>query len=140
MLRASGSMAQGRINVWRKWLVENEDIPVLDDFRWQRMHDAFIPDLRYQFGDHARVQALLDQFMQLRHDHVAKLERRGKAQVVVDTESQLITAVSMLPGNAADAQQALEVVEQTETNTECVVEVSIPRERPHASWRSHHKR
>ena len=42
-----------------------------------------------------------------------------KAQVAVDTDSQLITAVDVLPGNAADADQALEVVEASEVATEC---------------------
>ncbi len=47
-----------------------------------------------------------------------------KAQVAVDTDSQLITAVEVLPGNAADADRALEVVEATEAATDCeVVEV-----------------
>jgi hypothetical protein len=38
-------------------------------------------------------------------------------QVAVDTDSQLITAVDVLPGNAADAEQALEVVEASEAAT-----------------------
>jgi hypothetical protein len=47
-----------------------------------------------------------------------------KAQVAVDTDSQLITAVEVLAGNAPDAEQALEVVEATEAATDCeVVEV-----------------
>src|SRR6266568_5170366 len=47
-----------------------------------------------------------------------------KAQVAVDTDSQLITAVEVLPGNAADADRALEVVEASEAVTDCeVVEV-----------------
>lgn len=63
----------------------------------------------------------------VRHGRKSKSHRFAghKAQVVVDTDSQLITAVAVLPGNAPDAQQALEVVEQTETNTECAVEQTI---------------
>src|SRR5215813_9663676 len=44
-----------------------------------------------------------------------------KAQVAVDTDSQLITAVEVLAGNAPDAEQALEVVEASEAATECRV-------------------
>lgn len=44
-----------------------------------------------------------------------------KAQVAVDTETQLVTAVAVLPGNAPDAEQALGVVEQTEQELECQV-------------------
>src|SRR5438132_12922005 len=47
-----------------------------------------------------------------------------KAQVAVDTDSQLITAVEVLPGNAPDADRALEVVDATEAATDsAVVEV-----------------
>jgi transposase len=48
-----------------------------------------------------------------------------KVQVATDTDSQLITAVEVLPGNAADAEQALAVVEQSEAATGCAVDESI---------------
>src|SRR6266446_9769029 len=48
-----------------------------------------------------------------------------KAQVAVDTDSQLITAVEVLPGNAADADHALEVVEASEVATGCEVQEVI---------------
>lgn len=44
-----------------------------------------------------------------------------KAAVAVDTDEQLITAVDVLAGNAPDAADALELVEQTEQATECAV-------------------
>lgn len=44
-----------------------------------------------------------------------------KAAVAVDTDSQLITAVAVQAGNAADAAQALPLVEQSEQATGCVV-------------------
>lgn len=44
-----------------------------------------------------------------------------KAQVAVDVDSQVVTAVAVLPGNAPDAEQALAVVEQTERQLECTV-------------------
>ena len=40
-----------------------------------------------------------------------------KAAIVVDTDTQLITAVEVLPGNAPDNLGALELVEQSEANT-----------------------
>ena len=40
-----------------------------------------------------------------------------KAAVAVDTDSQLITAVEVLPGNAWDSTGALELVEQSEAGT-----------------------
>jgi hypothetical protein len=48
-----------------------------------------------------------------------------KIQLAVDTESQLITAVAAIPGNAPDHEQALAVVEQSEARTGCQVEESI---------------
>jgi transposase len=48
-----------------------------------------------------------------------------KVDLAVDTDSQLITAVGVLAGNAADAEQALAMVEATEANTGCVVKTTI---------------
>jgi len=44
-----------------------------------------------------------------------------KAQVAVDVDTQLVTAVAVLPGNAPDAEQALDVVDQTEQELDCTV-------------------
>ena len=41
---------------------------------------------------------------------------------VVDTDTQLITAVDVLPGNAADNLGALELVEESEGNTDVQVQ------------------
>jgi len=48
-----------------------------------------------------------------------------KAAVAVDTDAPLITAVAVLPGNAPDAEGALELVEQTEMSTGCAVDATI---------------
>ena len=48
-----------------------------------------------------------------------------KVAVVVDTDSQLITAVEVLPGNAHDHTGAVELVKQSEQNTGTEVEVAI---------------
>jgi transposase len=48
-----------------------------------------------------------------------------KAAVAVDTDEPLITAVTVLPGNAPDAEGALELIEQTEANTGCVVDETL---------------
>ena len=48
-----------------------------------------------------------------------------KAAVAVDTDEQLITAVTVLPGNAQDDERALELVEQSEATTGCAVEESL---------------
>jgi DDE family transposase/transposase-like protein DUF772 len=63
---------------------------------------------------------------EMRHGRKSSSQRFNghKAQVAVDTDSQLITAVEVLPGNAPDAEKALEVVEASEAATACeVVEV-----------------
>ena len=56
---------------------------------------------------------------EMRHGHKSSSRRFDghKAAIVVDTESQLITAVAVLPGNAPDNLGALELVEQSEANT-----------------------
>ena len=55
---------------------------------------------------------------EMRHGHKSSSRRVDghKAAVVVDTDSQLITAVDVLPGNAADNTGALELVEASEEN------------------------
>ena len=64
---------------------------------------------------------------EMRHGRKSKAKRFDghKAAVVVDPESQLITAVAVLPGNAPDNQQALELVEHTEENAQVEVEETI---------------
>ena len=48
-----------------------------------------------------------------------------KLAIAADAESQLITAVDVLPGNAYDSEGALELVEQSEENTGMQVEETI---------------
>ena len=61
---------------------------------------------------------------EMRHGRKSSSHRFNghKTQVAVDTDSQLITAVDVLAGNAADAEQALAVVETSEAATGCQVE------------------
>jgi transposase len=60
---------------------------------------------------------------EMRHGRKSRSQRFNghKAQIAVDTDSQLVTAVAVLPGNAPDSEKALEVVEASEAATECQV-------------------
>ena len=64
---------------------------------------------------------------ELRHGHQSSSRRFDgrKAAIGVDTGSQLITAVDVLPGNAPDNLGALELVEQSEANTSVPVEEAM---------------
>ena len=64
---------------------------------------------------------------ELRHGHKSSRRRCNghKAAIVVDTDSQLITAVDVLPGNAPDNLGALELVEASEVSTGSVVEEAM---------------
>ena len=55
---------------------------------------------------------------EMRHGHKSSKRRFDghKAAIVVDTDTHLITAVGVLPGNAADNLGALELVEDSEAN------------------------
>ncbi len=57
---------------------------------------------------------------EMRHGHKSAHKRFDghKAQIAVDTESQLITAVALLAGNAPDSSGALALVEAAEKNSE----------------------
>ena len=48
-----------------------------------------------------------------------------KGAIAVDADSQLITAATVLPGNAQDHEQALELVEQTEAQAGVTVEATV---------------
>src|SRR5712691_9948003 len=82
------------------------------------------PDLR-QGVARDRVVSVHDP--QMRHGRKSKAKRFDghKAQVAVDTDSQLIVAIDVLPGNAPDQEKALAVVEQAEANTGAVVDETI---------------
>ena len=58
---------------------------------------------------------------EMRHGHKSSRRRFDghKAAIVVDTDSQLITAVDVLPGNAPDNLGALELVEESRGQHRC---------------------
>jgi len=64
---------------------------------------------------------------EMRHGRKSKAKRFDghKGALAVDTESQLLTAVAQLPGNAADHAQALELVQQSEEATACPVAAAM---------------
>ena len=64
---------------------------------------------------------------EMRHGHKSSSKRFDghKAAIVVDTGTQLITALEVLPGNAPDNLGALELVEQSEANTGVPVEGTL---------------
>jgi transposase len=64
---------------------------------------------------------------EMRHGRKSSSKRFDghKAAIAVDAESQLITAVEVLAGNAADSEQALELTEASEENTGLEVEETI---------------
>lgn len=63
----------------------------------------------------------------MRHGHKsASVRFEGhKAALAVDPESQLITAAAILPGNAHDSEQALDLVKQSEETTQATVEETM---------------
>jgi hypothetical protein len=79
------------------------------------------PDLRQGVAED-RLVSVHDP--EQRHGRKSKTKRFDghKAAVATDTDSQLITAVAVLPGNAQDHERALALVEQSETNTGCAVD------------------
>jgi hypothetical protein len=64
---------------------------------------------------------------EMRHGRKSSRQRFDghKAQIAVDVESQLITAVEVVAGNAPDAEEALELVEEAERNGATEVEETI---------------
>src|SRR4051812_4397127 len=64
---------------------------------------------------------------EMRHGRKSASKRFNghKAAIAVDTDEPIITAVTVLAGNAPDAEGALELIEQTEANTGCEVEEAM---------------
>jgi transposase len=64
---------------------------------------------------------------EMRHGRKSASKRFAghKAAVAVDTDEPIITAVTVLAGNAPDAEGALELIEQTEANTGCAVDETM---------------
>jgi hypothetical protein len=64
---------------------------------------------------------------EMRHGRKSSSKRFDghKAAIAVDADSQLITAVEVLPGNAADAGPALSLTEESEQNTGLEVEETV---------------
>ena len=64
---------------------------------------------------------------EMRHGHKSARKRfeGHKAAIAVDADTQLITAVDVLPGNAYDSEGALHLVEQSERNSGIKVDETI---------------
>lgn len=65
--------------------------------------------------------------VEMRHGRKSRAKRFDghKAAIAVDAESQLITAVDVLPGNAPDATRALELIQASEENTGLTVAETV---------------
>jgi hypothetical protein len=72
-----------------------------------------------------RVVSVHDPEMRHGRKSASKRFDGHKAAICVDADSQLITAVEVLAGNAQDHEQALELVEQTEASTGMEVEETV---------------
>ena len=65
--QASSDMAMGMIPVWRKWLVDRQDPPVLDRRTWERMQAVFFSEVqRLHPSDVPKAQACVTAFEDLR--------------------------------------------------------------------------
>lgn len=64
---------------------------------------------------------------EMRHGRKSASQRFDgyKASIAVDTESQLITALDVLPANAPDADSVQSLLEQTEQNTQTTVDTIL---------------
>lgn len=72
-----------------------------------------------------RVVAVHDPEMRHGRKSATKRFDGHKSAIAVDPESQLVTAAAVLPGNAQDHEQALELVEQAEVNADAVVAETV---------------
>ena len=72
-----GRFARGRLAIWRKWLLEHEPPLVLAEDRWERLAQAFRPDLQWEFGaDQATIARYLHDLAALKAAAQARLADR----------------------------------------------------------------
>jgi glycosyltransferase involved in cell wall biosynthesis len=73
---SEGLLALGMIDVWRKWLVVNQNPPALDPRTWHNMREMFMYMCRECFGDDAaRHDQCRREFAQLESDYLANVTR-----------------------------------------------------------------
>jgi len=72
-----------------------------------------------------RIVSVHDPEMRHGRKSASKRFEGHKGAIAVDADTQLITAVDVLPGNAYDSERALDLVEQSEKNTGIKVEEII---------------
>ena len=72
-----------------------------------------------------RVVAAHDPAMRHGRKSAARRFDGHKGAIAVDTESQLILAAAVLPGNAQDHEQALEVIKEAEANADVAVAATV---------------
>ena len=72
-----------------------------------------------------RVVSVHDPEMRHGRKSASKRFSGHKAAIAVDTDTQLITAVAVLPGNAPDSEKALELTRKSESNTGAEVEAAL---------------
>lgn len=69
--------ATARLNIWRKYLLEEDPPVVLNENVWQRMRALFDQDLNYWFvGDTSVVRPYLDDFDQIREENRRRASQR----------------------------------------------------------------
>jgi len=91
---------------------------------------VLVQDVERRAGGPVLTQGVAEDRLVSVHDPAMRHGRKSaskrfdghKAAVATDTDSQLITAVAVLPGNAQDHEQALALVEQSEASTGCAVD------------------
>jgi hypothetical protein len=72
-----------------------------------------------------RILSVHDPEMRYGHKSLKNRFEGHKVAIAVDPDTQLITALDVLPGNAYDSERALELVEQSEKNSGMKVEETI---------------
>lgn len=78
--RKSEQFAKGRLAVWRKWLIDRDDPPVLDESTWERMKQAYLPDLHYEIGQNPeRIRYYMDRLAAMRAESQSRANERCQA-------------------------------------------------------------
>ncbi|MHB8620563.1 MAG: glycosyltransferase family 2 protein, partial [Chloroflexota bacterium] len=99
-----GAFAEAKLRIWRKWLTDRENPPVVDARAWSNLHQFLAVDLAGWFpGQPDKQQHYMNEFHQLQQDYAARITTRfarESRRVLIPVEAETadpLQAISALP-------------------------------------------
>ncbi len=107
---SNGDLARARIRIWRKYLLETDNAPVLNEYVWQRMYQLFEQDLGYWLQqDQTRVQPFLEELLAIKRENnriaANRFEMAGQNGSVVSSRAVTTSQAAQKTGGVGSARR-----------------------------------